>query len=213
MFNFNDIVNNIKKLFNYKWSSKFFEQLKPTQNEIEVPTEVGKNIKTGTIFLYIYAGVVALLQIVAVYWIANSLGVFASFMGDWKAKAITNALVTAAISGAVIYFVAKFLTSEGKKKPLPYFIVFILTIVGTLFLIYSIFGSASDYGYSVFGLFKYNALLGILYLAAIAAEFIGYTYVAVGCIDFCLEANQPTEQPERPKEKAKKTKAKATEDK
>lgn len=176
------VINNIKKLVAYKWNGDFLKKLKPSGKVIKIPLGTTDNIKTGSIVLGVYIVVTFMIALLSLVLISNALGYWSNIMGaDWRSVAIGNAIITALISVVIPFVLVLFLTGEKERKSLPYFIVLILVIGGIIFIITQIF--------SAFGLMKFSIIVALLNLIAVVIEFGAYTTIAVGCIDFILEAN------------------------
>jgi len=187
------MFENVKKLTKYKWGGEFLNSLKPTQNEIAIPDSTSKNIKKGSMLLFIYVGITFLITVSSVMFVSSAFGYWSNYIGNgWKVRAIMNGLVSAVISGVVIYLIMKYFTGDKKRKPMPYFVLFCLSAVGIAYLVWGV----------IAGLFMlgYNPLGGLLTIAGTFVSLIGYSDVAVGCIDFCLEANKKAPKIEEKKE-------------
>jgi len=178
------MFDNIKKLTKYPWSGEFFNHLKPTENSIPVPETVKKDINEGAKFLYIYEVLLCISSIFLAIRFTNRLGWLGQFVNNtnYQVSSIINAIVSAGIGIAVIYFLTRYLTSKEARKPIVYFIIVIISLLGLVFLIPSLLG--------MFGLAAFDIIYCLLMLGATGVAIIGYSNVLVGCIDFCLAANQ-----------------------
>lgn len=183
------MFDNIKKLTKYKWKEGFFNSLKPTGSEITIPESTSKNIKKGTKFLFIYVAINFLITLANTFLVSNAWGRWLNYAGSgsWKVQVVVNAVVTAAISGAIVYAVMAYFAGNKKRKPLPYFILFIFTAVGIAYLIWGVIGGLMMLAWSFIG--------GLLTILGAFVSLIGYSDVAVGSIDFLLEANKKESQP------------------
>lgn len=184
------MFDNVKKLTKYKWGGEFFNSLKPSQNEITIPDSTSKNIKKGSKFLFIYVIITFLISISTILFVTNLYGRWLNYAGNsWKTQIIVRGLITAVISGAIVYAVMTYFTGNKKRKPLPYFVLFCLSAVGIVYLIWGIIGGLLMLAWSIVG--------GLLTILGSFVSVIAYSDVAVGCVDFLLEANKKV--PEEPK--------------
>lgn len=182
-------IANIKKLFKYNWGGDIFKKLTPIDNEIRVPESVSKDIKNGAYILFLYAGLIFITTILSMFLISNALGYWTNFLGpNWRANIISNAVITLIVSAAIPFLLIYFLTGEKRRKPLPYFIVFVLSAIGIIYILTEI--------YSAFVLIPFSVFMALLNLIAVIIEFAAYASIAVGCIDFLLEANNKELTPE-----------------
>jgi hypothetical protein len=118
-------------------------------------------------------------------WLDNVLGGWDDLVpgaGSWKTRVIMQAVITAAISIAVIYGATTYLTGNKKRKPIGYFVLFILSVISIFHLGWQLITSL-DY-------IRWSFMLAIVTWASIIAELLAMPSIAVGCIDFCLEANK-----------------------
>jgi len=191
------MLDNAKKLFKYKWGGDFFNKLKPSGSEIEVSEPIKKDIKKGALLIYVYIIVNAINSIVMAFnisnnpWVKAANDLAASFgvqtTNVINIQAITSAIMSAIISAVIIFVIVKYLTGDGKRKSVWYFVIIILTVIGFILLIPTIIGLFALL--AAFGSF-YGVASFALTILAVCISFIGYTNIAVGCIEFCLEANK-----------------------
>jgi len=173
------MIENVKKLFSYNWS-EVFSKLKGNDNAIEVPEGVVKSIKSGFHLSIIYIAIIAAVPVLAM--------LFASifFVGRDSIGAILAVFVTAvvviAIAIVIVLLLLNFLIKGKARTALRYVVVLVLIAIGVVFTCFSFLGSFRTLGSDVIGF--------VLNLIALAVSFIAYANVAVGCIDFCLEANK-----------------------
>lgn len=187
------MFDNVKKLTKYRWGGEFFNSLKPSQNEIEIPESTSQNIKKGTKFLLIYVVITFLVSISNVLFVTNPYGRWINYVSgsSWKVQVVVQGLISAAISAAIVYGIMNYLTGNKKRKPLPYFILFCLSAVGIVYLVWGIIGGLMMLGWSLIG--------GLLTIVGSFVSLIGYSDVAVGCVDFLLEANKKEPKTPEPK--------------
>ena len=172
----NTIISNFSKLFAYDWND-VFSKLKASDKEIPIPASVTTDIKTGAIFSIILN--IILVVIGAVIMLLISL-----FAGGLKGLlVILGVIIVMAIPitvGIVIaIIVINYLTGDQIRKPLAYIIVLILVALG-------VFGSFLNL---LSGLAGFN-FLSLIQLGTFLVTSAGSVSIAVGCIDFCLEANK-----------------------
>ena len=184
------MFDNVSKLFSYNWSD-VFSKLQASENMIEVPEEAAQSIKNGFYLSFVFSIITSVITIftaiaaaslaagLATDLVGTSLGIST---GSVIVSAIISAVISFAISVAILYFLMNFLTGSGPRKPLRYIVVLVLIALGMLGTIGSLLTAISFISRGV--------IISILTLFSSAVSFIACANIAVGCIDFCLEANK-----------------------
>ena len=175
------MIDNVKKLLSYNWKD-VMPKLKATDNEIEVPTEAGASIKNGFYLSFAYAAISSVLSILTglaalalARNVVNYIGITTrtSFIG-----LLISAIIGFAISVVILYFVMTFLTSAGPRKPIRYIVILVLVAIGAVSSFFLL-------------LTAFSSIIALLVsLVGVVVSLLAYANIAVGCIDFCLEANK-----------------------
>lgn len=163
------MFENITKLIKYPWSGAFFNRISKATAEIQIPESVSKDIRTGG-FMMIVA--YALNFLIPVFTILISRASFGT---------IISSIVSFAISGGIMYAIIYYFTGDHIRKPMPYFILFVLVALGLISTLYSLVIS--------FGFLGWNIIAGLISFVAVAVQLVAMVNVAVGCIDFLLASN------------------------
>ena len=170
------MIENVKKLFSYNWS-EVFTKLKTSENEIEVPESVATSIKNGFILSLIYSAITMALPILALISVAFFLPEAGS---TGSVMAVFGTFVVGfAIGAAILLLIMNFLIKGKPRNNLRYIVVFVLVAIGAAYSCLSVLTSIKS------GLFMF-----VVSLIAFGIGFIAYANVAVGCIDFCYEADK-----------------------
>lgn len=182
------MLKNFKKLFTYNWSRAFLKRLLPSNNKIAVSADVAKNITRGAVTL------------IVVDIIGCLINVYTTFFSRQNGIAITSETINISIQitpetiskfgnafgpilvAVIIGLVMHYLTSANLRRSLPYFVLLIICALGVIISI-----TATIY-YLI--IFSRHPILTSLNLLCIIMLFMAFIRIAVGCIDFCLEANE-----------------------
>jgi len=206
------MFDNVSKLFSYNWSD-VFSKLRASENMIEVPEEAAQSIKNGFYLSFVFSIISVIITVLvamalplsedqffqiiaAIITILGAIAVTAFVVGlatnfvtslfdfsiEYEISALISAVISFAISVAILYFLMNFLTGSGPRKPLRYIVVLVLIALGMLGTIGSLLTAISFISRGV--------IISILTLFSSAVSFIACANIAVGCIDFCLEANK-----------------------
>jgi len=170
------MFENITKLIKYPWSGDFFNRISKASAEIQIPESVTTDIKTGAFMMmvtYALNFVVPVMRFfrfgASSYYVADTFGI------------LLTGIFTCAVGGAIMYLVINYFTGDKVRKPMPYFILFILAGLSILSSLYSLS--------SAIRFLSWNPIAGLVSFVAVAVQVLGLINIAVGCIDFCLASN------------------------
>lgn len=163
------MFENITKLIKYPWSGAFLSRISKASAEIQIPESVSKDIKNGGFLMIVAYAINFLIPVLSVVLYRTSI------------TTIISGIISFAISGGIMYAIIYYFTGDHIRKPMPYFILFILVALGLLSTIYSLLAS--------FAFFRVFFGFGIVSIATIVIQVVAMANVAVGCIDFCLASN------------------------
>jgi len=182
------MFENISKLFKYKWNSEFINSLKPGPNKIAIPESVSQDIKTGFFLMLVGAVVNAINSVLGTY-----IGqvVVENFVNQFSGKnislnlghfGIVTALTSAVLNALIIFLLMSYFTGDKVRKALPYCIMLGISLLALVFSIFGLIGSLSSFYFSF-----YTGILNLIYTVLCI---MALANISVGCIDFCLAANQ-----------------------
>ena len=189
MFNF----ENIKKIFNYRGET--YKNIVPQDNKNVLDEDSYKNILNGSILRIIttVVGQIILISIAVVVftktysWLYGSNIVSYAISETLKSGLlgyIFTIILLSAVPIASIIFIN--VTKKQEQTTWPYFILFILVGLETLYSLYR----TITYFVWMFS----SPILSLLGLACVFFALLANVHVAVGCIDFCYNTNKKNPQ-------------------